>query len=74
MTRMTRVNEITDMTGVTRMTKRLDHGFGKISQQNVFDVILESTKHFNTTKNRQLKKLKNQDFSKGVSPWFWSKI
>ena len=36
--------------------------FGKISQQNVFDVILESTKHFKTTKNRQLKKLKNQDF------------
>ena len=45
--------------------------FGKISQQNVFDVILESTKHFNTTKNRQLKKLKNQDFSKGVSPCYW---
>ena len=44
---------------------------GKISQQNVFDVILESSKHFNTTKNRQLKKLKNQDFSKGVSPWYW---
>ena len=45
--------------------------FGKISQQNVFDIILESTKHFRTTKNRKLKKLKNQDFSKGVSPWVW---
>ena len=45
--------------------------FGKISQQNVFDIILESTKHFKTTKNRKLKKLKNQDFSKGVSPWVW---
>ena len=25
-------------------------------------------------KNRKLRKSKNQDFSKGVSPWFWSKI
>ena len=44
------------------------HGFifGKISQQNVFDVILESKKCFKTIKNRKLKKSKNQDFSKGV--------
>ena len=40
--------------------------FGKISQQNVFDVILESQKRFKTIKNRKLKKSKNQDFSKGV--------
>ena len=42
--------------------------FGKIShgQQNVFDVILESKKRFKTIKNRNLKKSKNQDFSKGV--------
>ena len=40
--------------------------FGKISQQNVFDVIRESKKCFKTIKNRNLKKLKNQDFSKGV--------
>ena len=40
--------------------------FGKISQQNVFDVILESKKCFKTIKNRKLKKSKNQDFSKGV--------
>ena len=45
--------------------------FGKISQQNLFDVIPESTEHFKTTKNRKLKKLKNQDFSKGVRPWVW---
>ena len=44
------------------MTKGLDHGFrqhlkffhvfifGKISQQNVLDIILESTKHFKTIK------------------------
>ena len=25
-------------------------------------------------KNRKLRKSKNQDFSKGVNPWFWSKI
>ena len=40
--------------------------FGKISQQNVFDVILESKKRFKTIKNRNLKKWKNQDFCKGV--------
>ena len=40
--------------------------FGKISQQNVFDVILESKKRSKTIKNRKLKKSKNQDFSKGV--------
>ena len=45
--------------------------FGKISQQNVFDIILKSTKHLKTKKNRKLKKVKNQDFSKGVSPWVW---
>ena len=62
------------MTGVTRMTKGLDHGFrqkfeifpcfifGKMSQQNVLDVILESTKCFKTIKNRKLKKSKNQNF------------
>ena len=38
--------------------------FHKISQQNVFDVILESKKTI--IKNRKLKKSKNQDFSKGV--------
>ena len=44
------------------------HGFifAKISQQNVFDVILESKKSFKTIKNRKLKKSKNQNFSKGV--------
>ena len=40
--------------------------FAKISQQNVFDIILESKKSFKTIKNRKLKKSKNQDFSKGV--------
>ena len=39
--------------------------FHKISQQIVFDVILESKKCFKTIiKNRKLKKSKNQDFLK----------
>ena len=46
--------------------------FGKINQQNVFDVILESQKAFLDYKNKAKKvEKKNQDFSKGVSPWFW---
>ena len=39
--------------------------FGKINQQNVFDVILESQKAFLDYKNGKLKKSKNQDFSQG---------
>ena len=58
------------MTGVTRMTKGLDHGFcqkfvfifGKMSQQNVLDVILESTKCSQTIKNRKLKKVEESGF------------
>ena len=48
--------------------------FGKISQQNVFDDILERKKAFLNYKKQKVKKVKNWDFSKGVSPWFWSKI
>ena len=47
---------------------------GKIGQQNVFDNILAGKKAFPDFKNKRLKKLKNWDFSKGVSLWFWSKI
>ena len=43
----------------------------KNSQQNVFDNILERKKSVFDSKIRKLKKAKNQDFSKGVSPWFW---
>ena len=46
--------------------------FDKISQQNVFDDILERKKAFLDYK--KVKKVKNWDFYKGVSPWFWSKI
>ena len=45
--------------------------FGKISQQNVFDDILEMKKAFLDYKKPKLKKVKTWDFSKGVSPWFW---
>ena len=45
--------------------------FGKINRQNVFDVILESQKAFLDYKKQKNKKSKNQDFCKGVSPWFW---
>ena len=48
--------------------------FGKISKQNVFDHILENKKAFLDYKKHKVKKVKNWDFSKGVSPWFWSKI
>ena len=40
----------------------------------MFYDILERKNVFLIYKNRKLKKSKNLDFSKGVSPWFWSKI
>ena len=36
--------------------------------------ILERRNAFLDYKNEMSKKSKNWDFSKGVSPWFWSKI
>ena len=47
---------------------------GKIGQKNVFYDILEGRNAFLDYKNEKLKKSKNWDFSKGVSPSFWSKI
>ena len=44
---------------------------GNIGHENVFYDILNRKNVFLGYKN---KKLKNLDFSKGVSPWFWSKI
>ena len=44
---------------------------GKISQNNAFDDILERKEAFLDSKVRKLRKSKNQDFNKGVSPWFW---
>ena len=47
---------------------------GKIGQENVFENILARKKAFPANKNKNLKKWKNWDFSKRVSPCFWSKI
>ena len=40
----------------------------------MFDDILERENTFVDNKNNKLINSKNWDFSKGVSPWFWSKI
>ena len=48
--------------------------FGKMREENVFDDILERKKGFVDYKKQKVKKVKNWEFSKGVSPWFWSKI
>ena len=48
--------------------------FGHVSQKNVFENILETKKSFEDYKIEKLKKSKNWDFSKGVSPWFGSKM
>ena len=45
-----------------------------MGQENVFNSILERKIAFVGYKNERLKTSKKWDFSKGVSPWFWSKI
>ena len=47
---------------------------GNIGQENVFYDILERKNAFPSYKNKKFKKWKNCEFSKPVSPWFWSKI
>ena len=44
-----------------------------IGQENVFYDILERENVFPDYEKKKFKKSKNSDFSKGVSPWFWSK-
>ena len=44
--------------------------FGKIREENVFNNILESKKAVLDYKKEKVKKVKNRDFFKGVSPWF----
>ena len=44
-----------------------------IAQENVFYDILERKNTFLGMENNKFKKSKNWDFSKKVSPWFWSK-
>ena len=41
-------------------------------QENVFYDILERQNAFLRYKNKESKNSKNQHFSKGVNPWFWS--
>ena len=48
--------------------------FGKMREESVFDDILERKKAFLDYKKEKLKKVKHGDFSKGVSPSFWSKL
>ena len=48
--------------------------FGNIGQPNVFYDILERENTFLAYKNQKLKKSRNWNFSKGINPWFWSKI
>ena len=47
---------------------------GNIGQENVFYDILEQKNAFLGYKNKKIKKSKNWGFSKGVNPWFSSKI
>ena len=46
----------------------------KSDKGNVFYDIVEKKNVCLDYKNKKLKKLKNWDFSKGVSTWFWSKF
>ena len=47
---------------------------GNIGQETVFYEILQRKNAFLGNKNHKLKKSKNWHFSKGVMPWFCSKI
>ena len=47
---------------------------GTLGLRKVFDDFLDRNLTFPDHKNIDLKKLQNLHFSKGVSPWVWSKI
>ena len=47
---------------------------GNIAKANRFYDILERKNVFLGYKNNKLKKSNSWDFSKGVSPWFWSEM
>ena len=47
---------------------------GNLGQENVFYDILQRKNACLGYENKRFKKSKNWVFSKGVSPWFWSKI
>ena len=48
--------------------------WSNLRQENVFYDILEQENAFLGYKNIKFEKLKNSDFSKRASPWFWPKI
>ena len=47
---------------------------GKIDHENVFHDVRERKNAFLGYEKQKFNTSKNFDFSKGVSPWFWSKI
>ena len=46
----------------------------KIDREKVFADVLDKKEAFKDYKNNCVQKTQNQNFSKGVSPSFWSKI
>ena len=48
--------------------------FGNTGKENVCYDILEQKNNFLGDGNTKFEKSKNRDFSRGVSPCFWSKI
>ena len=46
----------------------------KIDQEKVFADVLDKKEVFKDYKNNCVRKTQNENFSKGVSPSFWSKI
>ena len=47
---------------------------GNLSEEDVFYDILERKDAFLGYKKKKFKKSKNWHFSRGVNPWFWSKM
>ena len=48
--------------------------YGNYGEEIVFYDVVERKNAFLGYKNKKFKKWKNCHFSKGVSPWFWSKL
>ena len=46
----------------------------KIDREKVFADVLDKKEAFKDYKNNCVRKTQNENFSKGVSPSFWSKI
>ena len=47
---------------------------GKIDREKVFADVVDKKEAFKDYKNNCVRKTQNENFSKGVSPSFWSKI